>query len=853
MNRHIRLFLLLLVTLGLQVSVSKSYAQSLDTTIYLEVKAFVAINFGDTVRTEPEVQEHIDALNEIFARDTATGIQFVLCGEIEYVDHPYVASGAGFAPYGEYEKPGAINIFFTWTITSTADPARGRIVLPSNVLFTVNSVAHEMGHVLSLAHTHEGGGSELVDGSNCATAGDQVCDTPADPGGGFTGCTYTGTAVDANGDPYNPLTNNMMSYMASSCRTSFTPGQGDKMREYLNSDGFFLNRATNPRIIQSIETVFCDSDTAGYVLTPVTAGATVSGPGVVGNTFYANLAGPGIHEVLCTYPSDSVVFSDFSAPGVAGTDTLTDVWNYHRVANSGLLDSVSFKMNVSSSTDMLLEVHDGSSTGGTVIYSQVFSGVSSSGLEWVHFPITGGPALTAGQIYTFHISSLGGPVVFAHDLYTWGSGFNSSSTAPTSGSWRSMYTSVIKLRGIEPCGSASYRYLEVLETDHGQIELLDEYCNIAQNLTLIGTPTNGTFYVDGVLDSLLRTEDLSIGTHIIEFVSTDNNGCAGRLVDTVTIVDQTVLITSPIDSVYCNDSPNTVLTGSPVGGIMTIDGVGSSVIDVSTLSYGIHEVSYLYSQPFDTIVSLDIENTVLTGYYPFPPDMLMDSVFWQTFKPSSSGLLLDIQQRVDGWSNQTFVSQVYKGLPSSGVLLKTDTITYGVVPDYDYFSVFTSPSGVMVEQDSIYSFSLKRIAGSGGASLMITKNNAYSDGVSSLDTSGIEEYDFYFKVYMGELISCTDTAVVSFEMQNCLLGTDQLPGFGNVAVYPNPTNGLLTVDLATSQNVKVRVTDVMGRLIHESAQTGQFLNLDITKEERGVYFVTVANESHRITLRVIKK
>ncbi|MEO1628264.1 MAG: T9SS type A sorting domain-containing protein, partial [Bacteroidota bacterium] len=78
-------------------------------------------------------------------------------------------------------------------------------------------------------------------------AGDLLCDTPADPYRGDDtpcmaspdGCTYTGmlangdTIRDLNGQLYQPDESNYMSYY--NCRSSFTPGQYDRMLY------FFLN------------------------------------------------------------------------------------------------------------------------------------------------------------------------------------------------------------------------------------------------------------------------------------------------------------------------------------------------------------------------------------------------------------------------------------------------------------------------------------------------------------------------------------------------------------------------------------------------------------------------------------
>ena len=108
------------------------------------------------------------------------------------------------------------------------------------------TLAHEIGHYLGLLHTHGtsncGTTDELVDGSNCATAGDRVCDTPADPNllvddcstyEVDADCVYTGERRDANGEPYDPDTRNIMSYSRAQCDEHLTAGQLERARYYL--------------------------------------------------------------------------------------------------------------------------------------------------------------------------------------------------------------------------------------------------------------------------------------------------------------------------------------------------------------------------------------------------------------------------------------------------------------------------------------------------------------------------------------------------------------------------------------------------------------------------------------------
>jgi hypothetical protein len=98
--------------------------------------------------------------------------------------------------------------------------------------------SHEMGHFFSLFHTFEtASGAELVNGSNCTTAGDLICDTPADinPAPVNGACQWSGVYKDANLQLYTPIIGNIMSYHPSVCKTPFTVGQLNRMLNYFIS------------------------------------------------------------------------------------------------------------------------------------------------------------------------------------------------------------------------------------------------------------------------------------------------------------------------------------------------------------------------------------------------------------------------------------------------------------------------------------------------------------------------------------------------------------------------------------------------------------------------------------------
>lgn len=121
----------------------------------------------------------------------------------------------------------AVNVFVVQNIgpysgyayypSSAGQPSNGIFLQEYFARFREDLMPHEVGHYFNLLHTFERGwGNERVDGSNCASTGDFVCDTPADPyglsGAESTNCRYTGTVRDANGELYRPDPQNLMGY-----------------------------------------------------------------------------------------------------------------------------------------------------------------------------------------------------------------------------------------------------------------------------------------------------------------------------------------------------------------------------------------------------------------------------------------------------------------------------------------------------------------------------------------------------------------------------------------------------------------------------------------------------------------
>jgi len=123
------------------------------------------------------------------------------------------------------------------------------IVLEKWQILIANSVIplHHMGHFFGLYHTHDeinpalntvpptpAGviSKEFVDGSNCATHGDGLCDTEADP-------SSSGVLKDGKGHYYVKPLDNYMGFHSSACR--FTQQQYNRMARIIMTRRLYLH------------------------------------------------------------------------------------------------------------------------------------------------------------------------------------------------------------------------------------------------------------------------------------------------------------------------------------------------------------------------------------------------------------------------------------------------------------------------------------------------------------------------------------------------------------------------------------------------------------------------------------
>lgn len=236
-----------------------------DDTVYIPIMAhIITLDNGFGGISVASIRDELAVVNQLYA---SSKVQYYLCDSIHYIQdsryYVFEKSVDEDSTADLHDRPNMLNIYFAedlYRINNSNDtvwlcgyayfpsnPPKDRIFMSNGCSTNGSTLAHEIGHYMSLLHTHDRSfGNELVDGSNCSSAGDLFCDTPADPnvsGKINVNCQYTGSSTDGNGQAYNPDPSNIMSYSRKSCRDYFSPEQIQAVAAtFINERDYLFNK-----------------------------------------------------------------------------------------------------------------------------------------------------------------------------------------------------------------------------------------------------------------------------------------------------------------------------------------------------------------------------------------------------------------------------------------------------------------------------------------------------------------------------------------------------------------------------------------------------------------------------------
>jgi len=186
------------------------------------------------------------------------------------------------------------------------------------------------------------------------------------------------------------------------------------------------------------------------------------------------------------------------------------------------------------------------------------------------------------------------------------------------------------------------------------------------------------------------------------------------------------------------------------------------------------------------------------------------------FAPSVSGTYVVTGTGANGCTNQDNVAITVNALPVAGIVV-ADPVTLVATPagmTYLWYNCATGQS----------------IIGAGNDSLVATANGSYAVIVTNAN-------------------GCSDTS-------NCVV-VDQVglffPASAVIALYPNPTDGMVTLEIPAEDGARAYVYDAQGKLILTVANAKNGEQFDLSKLSTGVYTFKVQLNNLTHIEKVVKQ
>jgi hypothetical protein len=99
---------------------------------------------------------------------------------------------------------------------------------------------------------------------------------------------------------------------------------------------------------------------------------------------------------------------------------------------------------------------------------------------------------------------------------------------------------------------------------------------------------------------------------------------------------------------------------------------------------------------------------------------------------------------------------------------------------------------------------------------------------------------------------CEGQATLVQSVTGCV-GLNEVSNFTSLGIYPNPNNGVFTVELDNGAAKTVDVMDVTGRILLSTSSDDNKIELRISELSGGIYYVRVQSNNATEIVKVVKQ
>lgn len=614
-----------------------------------------------------------------------------------------------------------------------------------------------------------------------------------------------------------------------------------------------LVRALPSLSFSGLKQDYCD-DESSSTLTPNTTGGTFSGPGVSGNSFDPMTAGTGTHTVSYSY-TDTY--------GCSNTvDQNTTVNSTPSVSFSGLASSYC----ADDPTVTLTGNPSGGTFSGTAMNGNQFSPKSAGpGTYSINYSYTTPAGCGDDQTQIVTVNSLpdatfsGLASAYCEDEpvdtlipsvsggFFLGKGVNQDSlfnpAAPGPGTYEVSYW-VFASNG---CFDSTIQQVNINpKPDANIFGLANAYCEDVPDVTLTGVPSGGNFNGTGMSGNVFSPGNAGGGKHQITYSITNSYGCADIKKRSVQVDTIPKVSFSGLDSSYCADSPADTLHGMPAisGGVFLGKGMTDSLFYPSDAQAGNSKIIYHVTTSAGCVNA----DTQFVKVKPLPDVYLgMDTVICV----DDSIQLTDLNQAADLYSWSTGDS-----LDTISVVVEQDssitiTGTLNGCTNSDKINIEMSDPRVNLGKDTTVCAkeSITLDAGPGFATYLWS--NGKTTRKITLDSTGIglDSVDISVVVVNDHGCQAKDTINIDFDICHGIENYAQ----SEHVIYPNPGNGLLTIEGDLSPNDIIYIYNSHGAFISSFEVNNEAMRkqIDLRDLRQGIYYLVLRKEKATFTRKII--
>ena len=89
------------------------------------------------------------------------------------------------------------------------------------------------------------------------------------------------------------------------------------------------------------------------------------------------------------------------------------------------------------------------------------------------------------------------------------------------------------------------------------------------------------------------------------------------------------------------------------------------------------------------------------------------------------------------------------------------------------------------------------------------------------------------------------------EYNDAIYSIGESTAYGCLSVYPNPSQGMVTIAIEGDSGFEYQVFDIMGKAVLNGESYDHLMTLDLSGFSKGVYFISVITENKRLTQKLI--